>query len=474
MALVAAAAGLWSLHAFERQMEKRMQKDLELVARAIKQPLSHAIQREREGSIAQALDSAFSIGRVYGAYVYDAEGKKISASGRHQPESRPEQVSRLVEDGRQHGEYGEVAGRDVYSYFVPLTDSGGRITGMLQLTRRRSDFQEQIRNIRHKAVLIFIGAFAGLTGLVLYGHHRALGKHLNRFSQTMTNISQGDRKQRFKPGGPREILALGAHFNLMMDNIDRAEQEIARGRAEQQELEKRLRQAEKLAAIGQLSAGVAHELGTPLSVIEGKSQRALRIPELPDAAADNINAIQTQSKRMEQIIRQLLDFSRQSQIRLRSVKLAQVARSAAAAMEPESDRLNVSVELSGKSGESMEADSVQIEQALANLLKNAIQASAPGGYVKISWHLWDNQAVFQIEDSGSGIDEQSRKKLFEPFFTTKPVGEGTGLGLAVVHGIIEAHGGSIDVGSSPMGGACFKLMLPTKGLVADTGSIENA
>ncbi len=472
MVVVSAVAGLWSLHAFERQVEKRMQKDLELVARAIKQPLSHAIQREREGSIAQALESAFSIGRVYGAYVYNAEGEKISASGRHQPESRPKQVSRLVEDGEQHGEYGEVAGRDVYSYFVPLADSGGRISGILQLTRRRSDFQEQIGDIRYKAVLIFIGVFAGLTGLVFYGHHRALGKHFNRLSETMTMISEGDRRQRFAPGGPREVLALGVHFNQMMDNIDRAEQEIQQRRAEQEELEKRLRQAEKLAAIGQLSAGVAHELGTPLSVIGGKAQRALRDPDMPRAAADSISSISKQAKRMEQIIRQLLDFSRRSQIRPRRVKLSQVARSAAAALEPESGQANVSVVLRGESDDTMEADSVQMEQVLANLLKNAIQA-APGGQVQVSWRLQEDQAVFQVEDSGSGIDEQTRKKLFEPFFTTKPVGTGTGLGLAVVHGIIEAHRGNILVEASSLGGACFTLMLPAEGRASALKGIKN-
>ncbi|MFW6284257.1 MAG: ATP-binding protein [Desulfosalsimonas sp.] len=472
MAVAVAFFSFWGLQAFERQVEKRMQKDLELVARAIKQPLGHAIQRDREGSISQALESAFSIGRVYGAYVYDAEGRKISTTGRRQPESQPEEFSRRVEDGEQHGEYGEVGGKDVYSYFVPLTDSGGRITGLLQLTRRRSDFQEQIRDIRYKAIFIFIAAFMGLTGVVFYGHHRALGKHLNRLSKTMTRISKGDRKQRFSPAGPREILALGVHFNQMMDNIDRAEQEIQRRRAEQEKLEKRLRQAEKLAAIGQLSAGVAHELGTPLSVIEGKAQRALRSPDMPAPAADNLQAIRSQARRMEQIIRQLLDFSRRSELRPRRVKMSQLARSAAAALEPECRRLDVGIVLEGENTEEMEADSVQMEQVLTNLIKNAAQA-APGGQVKVSWRLEKDRAVFCVEDSGPGIDEQSRQKLFEPFFTTKTVGAGTGLGLAVVHGIVEAHGGAIEVDTSTMGGACFTLLLPVSVPVAAVGETKD-
>jgi signal transduction histidine kinase len=262
------------------------------------------------------------------------------------------------------------------------------------------------------------------------------------------------------------------HFNEMMDNIERAEQEIQRRRAEKEELEKRLRQAEKLAAIGQLSAGVAHELGTPLSVIEGKAQRALRSPDMPAPAADNIQAIRSQARRMEQIIRQLLDFSRRSELRPRRVKMSRLVRSAAAAIEPECRRLNAGIVLEGAGTHEMEADSVQMEQVLANLMKNAAQA-APDGQVRVSWERRKDQAVLCVEDSGSGIDESTRKKLFEPFFTTKAVGAGTGLGLAVVHGIVEAHGGEIRVGSSSMGGACFTLLLPAALPVAAPGETKD-
>lgn len=454
--------GLWGLHAFERQVEERMQYDLEMVARAIKRPLSHAIQRDREGSIAETLESAFSVDQVYGAYVYDSKGEKISTTGSGEPDSEKEQVSELVEDGNEHGEFGEVDGQDVYSYFVPLEDTAGRITGLLQLTRRSSDFQEQIQRARYKAAGIFLAAFICLTGLVFYGHHRALGKYLNRLSVSMSTIANGHRHHRYDSGGPREIAALGVHFNQMMDNIDSAEKEIRQRREEQKILEGRLRRAEKLAAIGQLAAGVAHELGTPLSVIEGKAQRALRNHATPESTARHLEDIRHELRRMEQIIRQLLDFSRRSEIRRKRVKAAQIAGSAVSSLGSEIQKHGTRIELQGLPEDGFYADPVQMEQALDNLIRNSIHAAGENGIVRVSWKTGGGEAMFAVEDSGPGISEEIQPKLFEPFFTTKPVGAGTGLGLSVVHGIVEEHGGHIETGQSELGGARFTLHIPVR------------
>lgn len=461
MMVVSATVGFLSLQAFERQVEKRMKYDLEMVARAINLPLSHAIQRNREGSITQTLRSAFSVDQVYGAYVYDTSGKRISIPGFHEPDTKPGQVGKLAYGGDQYGEYGHVAGQEVYSHFVPLTDSGGRITGLLQLTRRSSDFQDQIRSIRYKAFAIFIATFLGLTTLVLYGHHRALGKHLNLLSESMTRIARGQRHHRFMAAGPREIVLLGSHFNRMMDNINKAEMEIRQRRTEQKALEKRLRQAEKLAAIGQLSAGVAHELGTPLSVIHGKAQRALRRNDITLHAAKSFREIRHELARVEQIIRQLLDFSRSSEIRPKPVKASQLAGSAVSALLHEAEQYDAQIILEGQSDAVFEADPIRMEQVLNNLIKNGIQA-ARGGVVKVSWNVDSAGTTFEVADNGSGIADDVKSKLFEPFFTTKAIGEGTGLGLAVVHGIVEEHGGYIEVGKSDLGGASFTFFLPRK------------
>ncbi len=466
MGALTAAGAWWSLRVFERQVENRMQKDLEMVARAIKRPLSHALLREREGSIAEALESAFAISHVYGAYLYDADGRQVSDTVSHGGEIERQEISERVAEGEEHGRYGEVGGRYVYSYFIPLTDPGGRITGLLQLTRRYSDFEEHIRRIRYRTAGLFILGFLGLTGAVFYGHHRVFGKHLNRLSRSMTKIAEGDHRHRWMPGGPRELFALGGHFNRMMDNIDRARREIRRRRERQESLEERLRQTEKLAAIGELAAGVAHELGSPLSLVDAKTQRLLRRGGLTGKEQRSINDIQREARRMDRIIRQLLDFSRRNKIERWKVRASGLARSALSLVEDEAAREKTRLIDRGGSDPVLDVDPARVEQALANLLRNGVQA-APGGNVRISRRLAGGDIVFSVEDDGPGVDERHLSKLFQPFFTTKPVGKGTGLGLAVVHGIAEEHGGRVEVDRRRRKGACFRLILPMGSIAPD-------
>ncbi len=460
LACILAITGYLVLNALERQVEQQMQNDLELVARSIQLPLSHALERDREGSMIQALESAFAIGRVYSANVYDKDGQEIASAGRTDPDPEKDKLTELAAEGERRGEYGHVAGREVYSYFVPLTDSGGRISGLLQLTRRESDFKEDISAIRTKGAMGLGVAMFFMSSLVLYGHHKALGKYFTRLTQSMSRVAGGERRHRFKPQGPKEIVAIGERFNFMLDSIEKAENEIRERRQVQEELQARLRQAEKLAALGQLAAGVAHELGTPLSVVSGKAQRAQRNKELPSELTATMQEIRQEVERMENIIRQLLDFSRRNEQQKREVSMEQLAHSAYASAGEEARNTGCEISLQEPEREiSIQADPTRIEQALVNLLKNALQ-SCSGARVRLSWGEDGGWAWFQVDDNGPGIPEDIKSKLFEPFFTTKSVGMGTGLGLAVVHGIAEEHNGSIEVKDSDMGGARFRISLP--------------
>ncbi len=232
--------GYLSLNSIEKQVEKQMQKDLELVARAVQLPLSYALQKERMGSIRQALESVFSIGRVYSAYVYDKQGKEIVRLGLAEPEPERDRLIQLASDGERRGEYGRIADRQVFSYFVPLNKTGGQINGLLQLTRKKSEFSENLQSIRIKGTVILGVFLVLLSSVVLYGHHRALGVHLGRLNSSMSRIARGERKHRFSYRGPKEIAGIGENFNRMLDGIDDAEQTILEHRRNQDKLEKKL------------------------------------------------------------------------------------------------------------------------------------------------------------------------------------------------------------------------------------------
>jgi signal transduction histidine kinase len=216
-----------------------------------------------------------------------------------------------------------------------------------------------------------------------------------------------------------------------------------------------------MAAIGQLAAGVAHELGTPLSVVTGKAQRMLRRTDLPEQVARSFCEIRDAVQRMEHIVRQLLDFGRCNRLRLRPTTLADIAECAASQVHDEAEGKGVSLTLSGRQPAPLLAvDRVRLEQALVNLVRNGVQATAAGGRVRLAWFSDGGEVGFRVADDGPGIPEEDQARVFEPFFTTKPVDQGTGLGLAVAQAAIRDHGGRLEVGRSDLGGALFSMIFP--------------
>ena len=459
LAATVISSGL-GLRALESKVEQRMQEDIGLVARAIRTPLTHALRRGRDGSVNAALTSALEIGRVYGAYVYDVEGRTVAAFGVQDHRRHERRFSRLAVRGEQGGEYAEIAGRQVYSYFLPLSDVDGRILGLLQVVRRRADFRDYITALRWWTAGSLLMAALAMTGLVLYGHNRAVGMHLKRLAMSMRHVGQGDRRHRETADGPLEIAELGTALNEMLDSIERAECEVEERRAMQAALEDRLRQTEKLAVVGQLTAGVAHELGAPLSVISGRAQHGLREPGLSARLQQIFATIRAEVTRMERTVGQLLDFGRTNAIRRRPADPAHLVRMAAATVREEASRAGVRFEVDGGGGGPvLTVDTFRVSQALANLLRNAVQAS-PGGRVRVSWSGGRNEVAFVVEDDGPGVSPEIRSRIFEPFFTTKGA-LGTGLGLAVVQRVAHEHGGAVFAGDSERGGAAFRLILPT-------------
>lgn len=466
------AVSYLTLQNIEQRAQHQMEEDVQLVARAIQLPLGHALEQERSGSVEEALRSAFSINRVYGAYVYDEEGELIASVGEFNLSTDKDRMANLAEQGDRLGEYEEIAGRSVYSYFVPLVDVGGRVNGLLQVSRRASDIRQYLARLRWQAIGFLLITMIVITGLVMYGHHWAIGTHLNHLSDTMARVQSGDLTSRAEPRGPKEIASLSAALNTMLESIVEARAEIIERRQAQVDLEKRLQHAQKLAAIGQLSAGVAHELGTPLSVIDGQAQRALRKDALPEPMADTLHSIRDEVRRMERIVRQLLDFGRRNTLEARVAGLDRVARMAADGVRAICEQAGVTLEVQGaRPAPAVEVDPTLMERALVNLLRNAVDVT-PDGRVRLSWFVEDDRVGFVVEDDGPGIEADIVPRLFEPFFTTKGVGEGTGLGLAVVHGIVEEHGGRVDVERSPLGGALFRIALPLDRLVDSETAVE--
>ncbi|MBN1256430.1 MAG: ATP-binding protein [Planctomycetes bacterium] len=227
------------------------------------------------------------------------------------------------------------------------------------------------------------------------------------------------------------------------------------------ELQEQLRHADRLATIGQLAMGVAHELNEPLGNILGFAQLVKKAPGIPESVIQDIGKIETASLHAREIIKKLLVFARQLPPVKTIVDLNKVIIDGLFFLEARCAKAGIDLQcMLSPELPKIIADPAQLNQVLVNLVVNALQAMPEGGKLKVSTSAQDEQVSLLVEDNGIGMEEEILKQIFMPFFTTKDVGEGTGLGLPVAHGIITAHGGTITVESTPKQGTRFEIRLP--------------
>jgi len=240
------------------------------------------------------------------------------------------------------------------------------------------------------------------------------------------------------------------------------------------ELERQLQQSLKMEALGTLAGGIAHDLNNALVPVLGLTECVLE--NLPAGSRDraDLEVVVGGAARARDLVRQILAFSRKEAPTRHAVDVGRIVSSTwdllRRALPP-----GIRVECSATLGAIVMADPSQLQQVIVNLVTNAAQAigDCPGAIV-ISVARIGDEALLSVADTGNGMDEATRSRIFEPFFTTKSVGEGTGLGLAVVHGIVTGHGGRIDVRSNPDAGTVFEVALPLASVTVSTPEIEGS
>jgi signal transduction histidine kinase len=241
--------------------------------------------------------------------------------------------------------------------------------------------------------------------------------------------------------------------------VGRREASLERSRLEQQ-----LRHADRLATIGHLAAGVAHEINEPLGGILGFAQLARKGPSVTESTAKDLDKIIASCLQAREIVSSLKFFARQAPIQKTWVSLADVVEDACSLVEGRcaNDGIDIVTDFDAELI-NVHADPIQLKQVVVNLAVNAMQAMPDGGTLTIATRLEGDMAVTEVRDTGIGMAEHVLKEAFSPFFTTEDVGEGTGLGLSVAHDIVTAHGGTIEAESHVGEGAKFTIRLPLSG-----------
>ncbi len=258
------------------------------------------------------------------------------------------------------------------------------------------------------------------------------------------------------------ILIMGLIFLALLLIVHKAEKVIEHRAQERRELEEQLNQAERLAALGEMVAGVSHEIKNPLGIVRSTAELLGEMPEANDTQKRLSGVIIEESSRLNKIVTEFLDFARPQIPNLRECQLEEIIEKNLSFLHPELEKKGIAVNdnLNGRSFK-MQADKDLLYRALLNIFMNAIQSMKDGGKIDIAVEEGKNNYRIEIEDTGFGISQENVKKIFNPFFTTRE--KGSGLGLSIVRKIIEGHRGTITIESEEGVGTKVKVQLPRKG-----------
>jgi two-component system, NtrC family, sensor kinase len=357
----------------------------------------------------------------------------------------------------------------LYTY-VPIPDGSAYA---LEISESLHDEQQYLRHTMRNAalstlvLLLLTGVLASLVGRYF------VSKPIQAILDKIRNVAAGQLSGDVRLKQRDELGAIASALNEMSAAIARAHEELETETQARIAAVEQLRHADRLMTVGKLASGVAHELGTPLSVIAGRAEMLLLGDGGSEEAKEIARIIRDQTHRMATIIRQLLDFGRKRTPQKNRVEVRTIAERTLALLGHMAETRQVTLALAPRTMETeASVDEGQLQQVLTNLVANAIQATPSGGAVTVDVHRKEARppvdvggdpgpyVCVTVADTGCGMAPEVMARIFEPFFTTKEIGEGTGLGLSVAYGIVREHGGWIHVDSGPGKGSKFSVYIP--------------
>ena len=372
----------------------------------------------------------------------------------------------------QSAEFEPAAGaKNWFCELVPLKGAGGDVIGYLLEVQ---DWTKVARDSRAQSVALLVVALVlmGIVATVIpVMVHRYVSRPLADLSAKVTKFSSNDSD----PAAGSEVELIGEEFRKLDQQLNQARADLEERHRRELELERELQRADRLATIGALAAGLAHEIGTPMGVIRVRAEALQQDDEaMPEDSREKLGIIMRQIDRIARIVRMLLDYARKSESHKAICDLRTIAERALTLLEPEAAHRSVNtIARLGENPLMVNCDADQLEQVFVNMIMNAFDAmSRGGGTLRVTADTEHNRdgsrVTLAFEDTGAGVAPENEGRLFSPFFTTKEPGKGTGMGLAVSQSIVREHGGEITFSSGPTGSR-FVVAIP----MASSETIEH-
>ncbi len=342
--------------------------------------------------------------------------------------------------------------------YEPIKNLKGEIIGILYV----GILEEKFTDMKKRAIALFLGiTVAGMIIAIIVSGFLAKGilGPIKRLVFASHQWAKGDLEYRVKVTPKDEVGELGETFNLMASSLKERDKKL-KEYAEQQ-----IMKSERLATLGHLAAGVAHEINNPLGAVLMYIHLALEDMEVKGLVRKNLKKAVSEASRCKDIVKGLLDFARQTEPRFEELNVNEVLERTLSLVENQALFQNVKItKVISPSLSKVMMDASQIQQVFTNIIINAAEAMGGKGELSVVTRMKPEEESIEIEftDTGCGIPRENLDRLFDPFYTTKEIGHGTGLGLSVSHGIITRHRGNIEVKSEVGKGTTFIIRLPIK------------
>jgi signal transduction histidine kinase len=458
------ASGYFSVFRLGRELEANAIATAHVLASDGERGVVRALEAGRPEEIPLALDLKAPLPGIERLVVLDPDGRLVSSHGRLKGRALPKDLRLWLKPARSSKKpVGWREDNRVYHALTVVRTSSGRVWGYIMVDLSIADTQQRMAIARRATLaanaitLAVVATAAGLLANVL------VHGPLRRLRETMARVASGDLAARTPFTSADELGRLEQSFNRMVEQIEAKNKALV-------EAQEQLVLREKLASIGLLAAGLAHEINNPLATISVAAERLAEQASSPEQK-QMADRILSQCARVTQTISELLSFDRTGRFDMVYFDPLRLVEDAVETV----DGSPAKIELSAPSPmPRVLVDPLKMRQALANIILNAVQVSQPGSKVKVELAQIGKWLQISVSDSGPGISPENLGRIFDPFFTTKEEGEGRGLGLAIAYEIVKNHGGEIAAISPAPGahglqkGTTIKLRLPlaVKGAVS--------
>lgn len=471
--IVIGSYGMYQLRQEEADLHESISREIRLTGTAVQVAVENAARDGQPADIRETLEALERIDPVYDIFVFGQEQQLTAHSGdqRLNLAMLRSVTETAFSEGRPLLRFlGErLSGYAIFA--APLRDGTRKLLGTVALVRPLDDAQRDLMRTRLAIVASVLALVVALAGLCYGIGAFYVGRPLGALLHALRMLRSGQPPPRITPTRRDEVGNVAQEFNELVQTLAETRAQLASEVEARRTLEAGLQRLDKLATLGQLAAGLAHEIGSPLQILNGRARALLdRAPDGETRRYANIFVEQTD--RITRIVAQLSRVARRVPPRFQRTDICHVLREVMELIELAARRKGVTVALeAAPSLPLVLADPAQVQQVALNLLNNALASTDKGDAIRISIQLATKQipdhvtqAVrITVADTGRGIDPQALTQVFEPFFTTRSEQGGTGLGLAVVRSLVQAHGGEVWAESEAGRGSRFHVVLPIDG-----------